>query len=64
VSPKRRKESSQHVRIPPAAHTYQNDVETVHRLEDEFFDLEDFASRGDFLAKVHTYHLYEEREAR
>jgi hypothetical protein len=50
---------SQHVRIPPAAHTYQSDVETVHRLEeDEFFDLEDFASRGDFLAKVHTYQLY------
>jgi transposase len=50
---------SQHVRIPPAAHTYQSDVETVHRLEeDEFFDLEDFNSRGDFLAKVHTYQLY------
>jgi len=50
---------SQHVRIPPAAHTYQSDVETVHRLEeDEFFDLEDFANRGDFLAKVHTYQLY------
>ena len=43
----------------PAAHTYQSDVETVHRLEqDEFFDLEDFSSRGDFLAKVHTYQLY------
>ncbi len=50
---------SQHVRIPPAAHTYQSDVETVHRLEeDEFFDLEDFSSRGQFLAKVHTYQLY------
>lgn len=50
---------SQHVRIPPAAHTYQSDVETVHRLEeDEFFDLEDFSSRGEFLAKVHTYQLY------
>jgi hypothetical protein len=34
-------------------------VETVHRLvEDEFFDLEDFTSRGDFLVKVHTYQLY------
>jgi hypothetical protein len=45
--------------IPPAAHTYQNDVETVHRIEeDEFFDLEDFSSRGDCLAKVHTYQLY------
>ncbi|MGH8336040.1 MAG: helix-turn-helix domain-containing protein [Gammaproteobacteria bacterium] len=50
---------SQHVRIPPAAHTFQSDVETVHRLEeDEFFDLETFSSRGDFLAKVHTYQLY------
>lgn len=50
---------SQHVRIPPAAHTYQSDVETVHRLEeDEFFDLEQFSSRGEFLAKVHTYQLY------
>jgi len=50
---------SQHVRIPPAAHTYQRDVETVHRIEeDEFFDLEKFSSRGDFLAKVHTYQLY------
>ncbi len=50
---------SQHVRIPPAAHTYQSDVETVHRLEeDEFFDLESFSSRGEFLAKVHTDQLY------
>ncbi len=49
---------SPHVRIPPAAHTYQSDVETVHPLEkDEFFDLEDFTSRGEF-AKVHTYQLY------
>ncbi len=50
---------SEHVRIPPAAHTYQSDVETVHRLvEDEFFDLETFTSRGEFLAKVYTYQLY------
>jgi len=50
---------SQHVRIPPAAYTYQSDVETVHQLkEDKFFDLEDFTSRGDFLAKAHTYQLY------
>jgi len=50
---------SQHVRIPPAAHTYQSDVETVHRLvEDEFFDLEKFTGRGDFLAKAHLYQLY------
>jgi transposase len=50
---------SQHVRIPPAAHTYQSDVETVHRLiEDEFFDLETFRSRAEFLAKVSLYQLY------
>jgi hypothetical protein len=50
---------SQHVRILPAAHTYNSDVETVHRLiEDEFFDLETFASRTDFLAKATVYQLY------
>ncbi len=50
---------SQHERIPPAAHTYQSDVETVHRLiEDEFFDLETFQSRADFLAKASVYQLY------
>jgi transposase len=50
---------SQHERIPPGAHTYQSDVETVHRLiEDEFFDLETFASRTDFLAKASLYQLY------
>ena len=50
---------SQHERIPPAAHTYQSDVETVHRLiEDEFFDLETFRNRQDFLAKASLYQLY------
>jgi transposase len=50
---------SQHVRIPPAAHTYNSDVETLHRLiEDEFYDLETFASRADFLAKATVYQLY------
>jgi hypothetical protein len=50
---------SEHVRIPPAAHTYQSDVETVHRLiEDEFFDLESFRNRPEFFAKATTYQLY------
>ncbi|MGH9604836.1 MAG: hypothetical protein ACRD3N_03965, partial [Terracidiphilus sp.] len=50
---------SQHQRIPPAAHTYQSDVETVHRLiEDEFYDLETFASRSEFLAKAALYQHY------
>jgi hypothetical protein len=40
------------VLIPPAAHTYQSDVETVHRLEeDEFFDLEEFSSRETSLPR-------------
>jgi hypothetical protein len=40
---------NRHVRIAPPAHTYWSDVETVHHLEeDEFFDLELFASRADF----------------
>jgi len=43
----------------PSAHSYQSDVETVHRLiEDEFFDLESFSSRADFLAKASLYQLY------
>jgi transposase len=50
---------SQHERIPPAAHTYQSDVETVHRLiEDEFYDLESFRDRAPFLAKASLYQLY------
>ncbi len=50
---------SQQVRVPPAAHTYQSDVETMQRIEeDEFCDRESFSSRGDFRAKVHTYRLY------
>src|SRR2546425_397483 len=49
----------QQITTRPAAPTHQSDGEPVHRLEeDEFFDLENFASRGDFLAKVHTYQLY------
>ena len=51
--------ASQHARVPPAAYTYQSDVETVHRLiEDEFYDLESFPSRAKFLAKASLYQLY------
>ena len=50
---------AQHERMPPAAHTYQSDVETVHRLiEDEFYDLETFRSRREFLAKACVYQCY------
>jgi hypothetical protein len=50
---------SGHHYIPPKAHTWQSDVETVHRLvEDEFFDREQFGSRAEFWAKVTTYWRY------
>ena len=42
--------------IPPKPHTWQSDVENVHRLqEDEFLDREDFAGRAQFWAKLTTY---------
>jgi transposase len=48
-----------HTFIPPSAHTYNSDVETVHRLcEDEFFDREDFRDRRHFLDKARSYWLY------
>jgi hypothetical protein len=47
-----------HTRIPPGAHTWQSDVETVHRLiEDEFYEVETFKNRQDFLAKSAAYNL-------
>jgi transposase len=48
-----------HHTIPPGAHTHQADVETAHRLiEDEFYEVEHFSSRRDFLAKATTYQLW------
>ena len=48
-----------HQTIPCSAHTWQSDVETVHRLiEDEFFEVESFSSRTDFLEKVGSYILW------
>jgi len=50
---------SHHRRIPPAAHTFQSDVETFHRLvEDEFFLIEPFASIDNFKMKISSYLLY------
>ena len=47
-----------HVTIPPGAYTYQADVETVHNLvEKEFFELETFTGRDDFLRKARTYQM-------
>ena len=48
-----------HRRIPPAAHTFQSDVETFHRLiEDEFLKIESFASYDNFKTKIQTFQLY------
>jgi len=48
-----------HTTIPPGAHTWQSDVETVHRLiEDEFYEVEKFNSRNNFLAKAALYNLW------
>jgi hypothetical protein len=49
-------ESAQQRGIKPTARLFATTVPTVRKCE--FFDLEDFSSRGDFLAKVHTYQLY------
>ena len=48
----------QHRTIPPGNWRYQADVETVHGImEDEFYTVELFRSREDFLAKAATYQL-------
>lgn len=48
-----------HQTIPPAAHTFQSDVETVHNLvEMEFYELENFEGRDDFLDKATIYQLF------
>jgi transposase len=47
-----------HETIPPGAYTYQADVETVHNLvEIEFYELETFTDRDDFLRKARTYQM-------
>jgi len=48
-----------HRTIPPGQHRFQADVETVHALmETEFYEIEDFRDRADFLAKATSYNLY------
>lgn len=44
---------------PTSAPTWEADVETLHRLiEDEFYEVESFSSRLDFLAKTTIYLLW------
>ncbi|MFH1645950.1 MAG: helix-turn-helix domain-containing protein [Candidatus Omnitrophota bacterium] len=48
-----------HQTIFPGAHRMQADVETIHNLmEMEFYEIEQFTSREDFMAKANTYQLF------
>lgn len=48
-----------HMRIPPAAPTYNSDVETVHaRIEEELYDIEDIDHSYDLLCKAYSYIIY------
>jgi hypothetical protein len=48
-----------HHTIPPSAHRWQADIETVHRLiEDEFYEVESFTSQAHFLSKATSYILW------
>ena len=48
-----------HNTIPPGAHTYQADVETVHAIiEDEFFEIETFSSPKVFFDKATAYTIW------
>ena len=48
-----------HLTIPPGAHRFQSDVETLHNLiEIEFFEVEEFKDKRDFLSKACSYQLF------
>jgi hypothetical protein len=48
-----------HGTIPPGAHRFQSDVETVHNLiETDFYEIEKFNDRRDFMEKAYTYQLF------
>lgn len=48
-----------HSTIPPGAHRFQADVETVHNLiETEFYEIENFIDYNDFMQKAYTYQLF------
>jgi len=49
----------EHTTIFPGAHRMQADVETVHGLmETEFYEIEKFNDRADFIRKANTYQLF------
>ena len=48
-----------HLRIPPAAPTYNSDVETVHaRIEEELFDIDEINDAYDLRCKAFSYAIY------
>ena len=48
-----------HSTIPPGAHRFQSDIETVHNLiETDFYEIEQFTDRADFMEKVCAYQLF------
>jgi len=48
-----------HQTIPPSAHRWQSDIETFHNLiELEFYEIENFKDRTDFLEKANAYLLF------
>jgi transposase len=48
-----------HYTIPPGAHRFQADVETVHNLvEMEFYEIEIFKGYRDFLNRAYSYQLF------
>jgi len=52
-------QGQKHHTIFPGAHRMQADVETVHNLvEAEFYEIEKFKSRGDFMDKAFSYQLF------
>jgi putative transposase len=48
-----------HGTIPPGAHRFQSDVETVHNLiEADFYEIEQFKNIADFMEKAYSYQLF------
>ena len=48
-----------HSTIPPGAHRFQADIETAHNLiEMEFYEVENFKDRNNFLDKAYSYQLF------
>ncbi len=52
-------EGQKHSTIFPGAKTCQSDVETVHSsIETEFYEIESFSCRDEFLSKAYTYQMF------